>query len=73
MAFNWVDDATNAATVSVIASIILQSSLFSFLHIHSPGSSRVSLLNLFLGGIAASINVMVAVPASGTGRTNFLE
>ena len=59
MVLNWFDDATNAATFSVIASIILQSSLFSFLHVHSPGSTRVSLLNLFLGGIAASINVMV--------------
>eukprot|EP00984_Skeletonema_dohrnii_P010990 scaffold4346_cov155-Skeletonema_dohrnii-CCMP3373.AAC.1 len=60
MALDWFEDSSNAATFSIIASIILQSSLFSFLHLHSPGSTYVSLLNLFLGGIAASINVMVA-------------
>eukprot|EP00574_Skeletonema_japonicum_P003370 CAMPEP_0201726234 /NCGR_PEP_ID=MMETSP0593-20130828/9335_1 /ASSEMBLY_ACC=CAM_ASM_000672 /TAXON_ID=267983 /ORGANISM="Skeletonema japonicum, Strain CCMP2506" /LENGTH=474 /DNA_ID=CAMNT_0048217705 /DNA_START=62 /DNA_END=1483 /DNA_ORIENTATION=+ len=60
MAFDWFEESSTAATFSIIASIILQSSLFSFLHLHSPGSTHVSLLNLFLGGIAASINVMVA-------------
>jgi len=61
MALHWFDEeSSTAATFSILASIILQSSLFSFLHLHSPGSTYVSLLNLFLGGIAASINVMVA-------------
>ena len=60
MALDWFEKSSTAATFSIIASIILQSSLFSFLHLHSPGSTYVSLLNLFLGGIAAAINVMVA-------------
>lgn len=62
MALNRLEKSsstTTLVTLSIIASIILQSSLFSFLHLHSPGSTYVSLLNLFLGGVAASINVMV--------------
>ena len=60
MALDWFEKSSTAATFSIIASIVLQSSLFSFLHLHSPGSTYVSLINLFLGGIAASINVLVA-------------
>jgi len=60
MALDWFEESSTAATFSIIIAIILQSSLFSFLHLHSPGSTYISLLNLFFGGIAASINVMVA-------------
>ena len=60
MASDWFETSSTAASFSIIASIVLQSSLFSFLHLHSPGSTYVSLINLFLGGVAASINVMVA-------------
>lgn len=62
MALNldWFQSSSSTATFSIIASIILQSSLFAFLHLHSPGSTYVSLINLFVGGIAASINVMVS-------------
>ena len=59
-AIDWFDDPSNAATFAIIMSTILQSTLFSLLHFSSPGSTWVSLLNLFLGGIAASLNVMVA-------------
>mmetsp|Transcript_11487 Transcript_11487/g.24510 ORF Transcript_11487/g.24510 Transcript_11487/m.24510 type:complete len:394 (-) Transcript_11487:167-1348(-) len=51
---------STAANIAITSSILLQSTLFAFLHISSPGSSAISLLNLFLGGIAASLNVMVA-------------
>eukprot|EP00584_Thalassiosira_punctigera_P010994 CAMPEP_0172546576 /NCGR_PEP_ID=MMETSP1067-20121228/16311_1 /TAXON_ID=265564 ORGANISM="Thalassiosira punctigera, Strain Tpunct2005C2" /NCGR_SAMPLE_ID=MMETSP1067 /ASSEMBLY_ACC=CAM_ASM_000444 /LENGTH=459 /DNA_ID=CAMNT_0013333535 /DNA_START=123 /DNA_END=1499 /DNA_ORIENTATION=- len=58
--FEWFDDPLTAANFGVAASVILQSTLFALLHISSPGSTAISLLNLFLGGIAASLNVMVA-------------
>mmetsp|Transcript_24306 Transcript_24306/g.43821 ORF Transcript_24306/g.43821 Transcript_24306/m.43821 type:complete len:401 (+) Transcript_24306:205-1407(+) len=51
---------TTAANIAIASSILLQSTLFAFLHVSSPGSSAICLLNLFLGGIAASLNVMVA-------------
>ena len=57
---DWFDDPVNATTHAIVMSIILQSTLFAMLHYHSPGSSAVSLANLFFGGIAASLNVMVA-------------
>ena len=57
---DWFQSSSSTATFSIIASIILQSSLFAFLHLHSPGSTYVSLINLFVGGVAASINVMVS-------------
>ena len=58
----WLFDDTSAAvTFAIVTSIILQSTLFALLHLYSPGStSYVSLLNLFLGGVAAALNVMVA-------------
>ena len=55
----WFDDPSSAANFAIAASIALQAALFSLLHLYSPGCSAVSLLNLFLGGIAASLNVMV--------------
>lgn len=57
---DWFDDTSSAATFGVAISIILQSTLFSIMHLYSPGSTFISLLNLFFGGIAASLNVMVA-------------
>mmetsp|Transcript_39069 Transcript_39069/g.71595 ORF Transcript_39069/g.71595 Transcript_39069/m.71595 type:complete len:176 (+) Transcript_39069:103-630(+) len=59
-AFEWFDDPSSAAKFAIVTSIMLQSTLFALLHLHSPGSTPISLLNLFLGGIAASLNVMVA-------------
>lgn len=56
----WFDEPSSAALFSIATSIVLQSTLFAFLHLYSPGSTMVSLMNLFLGGIAASLNVMVA-------------
>jgi len=54
------EDYDSALNASLIGAIILQSTLFALLHYGSPGSSRESLLNLFLGGIAATLNVLVA-------------
>jgi len=55
----WFENPSSAANFAIAASIVLQSTLFSLLHLYSPGCTAVSLLNLFLGGIAASLNVMV--------------
>lgn len=57
-ATQWFLNPSHAATFAILLSITLQSSLFALLHAHSPGSTRISLLNLFIGGIAASWNVM---------------
>ncbi|KAL7550287.1 hypothetical protein ACHAWF_013530 [Thalassiosira exigua] len=57
---DWFEDRSTGAAFAIVASIILQSSLFALLHLHSPGSTRISMINLFIGGIAASVNVMVA-------------
>ena len=57
-ATEWFVDPSHAATFAILLSIILQSTLFALLHLHSPGSTPISLLNLFIGGIAASWNVM---------------
>jgi len=54
------EDYDSALNASLLGAMILQSTLFALLHYGSPGSSRESLLNLFLGGIAATINVLVA-------------
>jgi hypothetical protein len=59
-ALDWFDTQFNAATFAIIMSTILQSTLFASMHYSSPGSTRQSLLNLFFGGIAASLNVLVA-------------
>ncbi|KAL7533805.1 hypothetical protein ACHAXR_005456 [Thalassiosira sp. AJA248-18] len=59
-ALDWFDDPSSAAVYAIVTSIALQSTMFSLLHLYSPGSTTVSLLNLFLGGIAASLNFMVA-------------
>ena len=56
----WFQDERTAATFAIIVAILLQSTLFAMLHFHSPGSNGVSLVNLFLGGIAASWNFLVA-------------
>ncbi|KAL7473017.1 hypothetical protein ACHAXS_013406 [Conticribra weissflogii] len=53
-------DNNNAILLAVITSVLLQSTLFSLLHFHSPGSTAISLINLFFGGIAASFNVLAA-------------
>ncbi len=58
IATEWFVDPSHARTFAIVLSIILQSTLFAFLHLHSPGSTPISLLNLFIGGIAASWNVM---------------
>mmetsp|Transcript_3561 Transcript_3561/g.7631 ORF Transcript_3561/g.7631 Transcript_3561/m.7631 type:complete len:518 (-) Transcript_3561:216-1769(-) len=57
---NTTTDNNNAIFFAVITSILLQSTLFSLLHFHSPGSTATSLINLFVGGIAASFNVLAA-------------
>ena len=54
------EDYDSALNASLIGAIILQSTLFALLHWGSPGASRESLLYLFLGGIAATLNVLVA-------------
>lgn len=59
-ALEWFDDPSSAATFAIVMSIILQSTLFALLHVSSPGSTTISLVNLFFGGIAASFNIMVA-------------
>ncbi|KAL3777676.1 hypothetical protein HJC23_007652 [Cyclotella cryptica] len=56
----WFVDERTAATFAIIMAILLQSTFFAMLHYHSPGSNWVSLMNLFVGGIAASFNFMVA-------------
>jgi hypothetical protein len=56
----WIDDPSNAAAFAIAISTVLQSTLFSLLHLYSPGSTAVSLLNLFFGGIAATLNVLAA-------------
>jgi hypothetical protein len=60
LSLEWFNDPYTSATFAVFVSTILQSTLFALLHISSPGSSMISLLNLFLGGIAATMNVLVA-------------
>jgi hypothetical protein len=57
-ATQWFMNPSHAATFAIVISITLQSTLFALLHLHSPGSTPISLLNLFIGGIAASWNVM---------------
>lgn len=59
ISLEWFDDPYTSAAFAVIVSTILQSTLFAFLHIYSPGSTMISLLNLFIGGIAATMNVLV--------------
>jgi len=54
------EDYDSALNASLLGAMILQSTLFALLHYGSPGASRESLLNLFLGGIAATLNVLVA-------------
>lgn len=54
------DNPSNAAIFAIILSTTLQSTLFAIMHYSSPGCTYQSLLNLFFGGIAASLNVMVA-------------
>jgi hypothetical protein len=56
----WFYDPSTAAAFAIAVSTILQSTLFSLLHLYSPGSTAVSLLNLFVGGIAATLNVLTA-------------
>lgn len=59
-ATQWIMNPSHAAIFAILLSIALQSTLFALLHLHSPGSTPISLLNLFIGGIAASWNVMAA-------------
>ena len=59
----WFEDELNTATFAIAMSILLQSTFFAMLHFHSPGSTSQSLVNLFIGGIAGSVNFLVA---SGT-------
>ncbi|KAL7479208.1 hypothetical protein ACHAW6_004948 [Cyclotella cf. meneghiniana] len=56
----WFQDDRTAATFVLIVAVLSQSTVFAMLHFHSPGSNWVSLVNLFLGGIAASWNFLVA-------------
>jgi len=56
----WFDDPITAGTIAIATSVVLQSTLFAFLHFYSPGSTYVSMMNLFFGGVAASLNVMVS-------------
>ncbi|KAL7517817.1 hypothetical protein ACHAWX_002706 [Stephanocyclus meneghinianus] len=56
----WFHDERTAATFVLIVAVLSQSTVFAMLHFHSPGSNWVSLVNLFLGGIAASWNFLVA-------------
>lgn len=67
IATEWFVDPSHAATFAIILSITLQSTLFALLHLHSPGSTPIFLLNLFIGVIAASWNVMA------TGGTIWLD
>ena len=57
-ATQWVEEE-NRETLAMVMAVLLQSTFFSLMHYHSPGSTSVSLLNLFIGGIAASFNFLV--------------
>lgn len=59
MVLGWFDEST-AGVFAIIFSILLQSAFFAAMHHHSPGSTSVSLINLFIGGIAGSFNFLVA-------------
>ena len=52
--------AVTAVNWSMAASALLQSSFFSLMHYHSPGASRVSQINLFVGGVAGTLNVILS-------------
>jgi hypothetical protein len=49
-------DESTADTFAIAMSIFLQSTFFEMMHYHSPGSTSISLINLFIGGAAASFN-----------------
>lgn len=57
-ATQWVEEE-NRETLAMVMAVLLQSTFFSLMHHHSPGSTSVSLLNLFIGGIAASFNFLM--------------
>ena len=59
-ALEQFDQPHVASAVAIATSIILQSTLFALMHVHSPGSTMVSLINLFIGGAAAALNVMAS-------------
>ena len=60
-ATEWFSDRVMAdTTIAIVTSILLQSTFFSMMHYHSPGSTFISLVNLFIGGIAASFNFLIA-------------
>jgi hypothetical protein len=57
---SWFSDQYTAGVFAVCLSILLQSIFFAMMHFHSPGSTSISLMNLFIGGIAASFNFLAA-------------
>lgn len=61
-AAEWLSDGNNTGTTTfaIMMAILLQSTFFAMMHYHSPGSTVISLVNLFIGGIAASFNFLVA-------------
>ena len=52
--------AVAAVHFSIAASTLLQSSFFSLMHYHSPGASRESQINLFVGGVVGTFNVIAS-------------
>lgn len=54
----WVEEE-NGKTLAMVMAVLLQSTFFALMHYHSPGSTSTSLLNLFIGGIAASFNFIL--------------
>ena len=59
-AFEAFDQPRVASAVAIATSVILQSTLFALMHVHSPGSTMISLVNLFIGGAAAALNVIAS-------------
>ncbi|EJK74559.1 hypothetical protein THAOC_03756, partial [Thalassiosira oceanica] len=53
-------NAMTAVNVSIAASTLLQSSFFSLMHYNSPGASRQSQINLFVGGVVGTFNVIAS-------------
>jgi hypothetical protein len=65
-ALRFFDEST-ADIFAITMSILLQSTFFAMMHYHSPGSTSVSMINLFIGGTAASFNFLVSGGKLGLG------
>ena len=50
----------DSVALSMSLSVALQASLFALLHVGSPGATRVGLLNLWVGGTCAALNVLLS-------------